>query len=269
MAMKRNFCLAFVMLYLLAGCEEEIDRPIDASETGLLVVDGMLTNERKNHLVKLRITHSDQNEIAQAASGAVVRIQGGNEIYDLTEYPAASGNYYTPEFRAVTNQKYALVIQYGDKQFTAVDEAVPVEPLEALRYKKANSGYSFVFNPSGQDANYVDHYLTWKHTDQCETGEDCESNVVFYDLKTIDVNEIFKPDEELFTFPLHTIVVRRKFSVSAAYKDFLRSLLSETRWRGGLFDVQRADLSTNLKGGAVGFFAVSTVVSDTTVIRQP
>jgi hypothetical protein len=45
-------------------------------------------------------------------------------------------------------------------------------------------------------------------------------------------------------------------------------MLSETEWRGGVFDVQRDNVSTNLSEGAVGFFAVATVVADTTVIAE-
>jgi hypothetical protein len=95
----------------------------------------------------------------------------------------------------------------------------------------------------------------------------CDSRVVFYDLKTVDVHEAFKPDQEVVYFPRNSIVIRRKYSVSPRYKGFLRSMLSETRWRGGAFDVQRENVSTNLSAGAVGFFAVCSVVADTTVVQ--
>lgn len=62
-------------------------------------------------------------------------------------------------------------------------------------------------------------------------------------------------------------VIRRKYSVSAAYRNFLRSMLSETEWRGGIFDVDRANTATNLSAGATGFFAVTTVVADTTTVQ--
>jgi hypothetical protein len=45
-------------------------------------------------------------------------------------------------------------------------------------------------------------------------------------------------------------------------------VLSETEWRGGAFDVQRENVPTNLSKGAIGFFAVSTVLSDTTIITE-
>ena len=64
------------------------------------------------------------------------------------------------------------------------------------------------------------------------------------------------------------MISRKKFSASPAYKAFLRGVLSETEWRGGVFDVERANAPTNLSEGAIGFFAVSTVVSDTTVVLE-
>jgi hypothetical protein len=78
---------------------------------------------------------------------------------------------------------------------------------------------------------------------------------------------MYKPDKEIFQFPKGTTVIRRKYSVSDAYRAFLRSMLSETEWRGGVFDVQRSNVTTNLSEGAVGFFAVCSVVADTTVVE--
>jgi hypothetical protein len=54
--------------------------------------------------------------------------------------------------------------------------------------------------------------------------------------------------------------------MNEAHAAFIRTLLSETEWRGGLFDVQPGNVQTNLSEGAVGYFAVSTVVGDSTII---
>ena len=54
--------------------------------------------------------------------------------------------------------------------------------------------------------------------------------------------------------------------MSSRYQEYLRSLLSETEWRGGVFDVEKANVKTNMSEGAIGFFAVTTVVSDTITV---
>lgn len=255
----------FVFLFL-AACEEKTDVPLSPEDTGLLAVEGVLTNERKNHLVKLSLPYRQMNGEPGPATGASVFI-ATDSVYALTEFPAGSGRYYTPEGRAVSGKTYTLVIQYNGKQYFAQDSPVPVQPLQELEYRQNSGGYSLILNQSGDDPYYIEHLITWRHTSACVPNESCEGIIFFYDLKTIDVNEIYKPDKAPFFFPRQTIVIRKKYSVSPAYRAFLRSMLSETEWRGGVFDVQRNNVTTNLSQGAVGFFAVCSVVSDTTVVK--
>lgn len=253
---------------LCLGCEESFHKALMSEDTGFLVVEGVLTNEKMKHLIKLTTPYLSQNEMPVPASGAVLQITDETNTYALTETPIGSGRYYTPEIRAVIGKTYTLLIQYGDKEYTAQDYAVPVEPLQALQYIKVDGGYNLTMATTGQTPNYIEHNISWTNTDACLTGSTCQGRVVFYDLKSVDVNEIYKPKKEDFTFPINTTIIRRKYSASPAYKAFLRSILSETEWRGGVFDVQHANATTNLSAGAVGFFAISTVVSDTTIITK-
>jgi hypothetical protein len=41
----------------------------------------------------------------------------------------------------------------------------------------------------------------------------------------------------------------------------------ETEWSGGLFDVQPGNVTTNLTNGALGYFAVCMIVSDTIYVN--
>ena len=255
-----------VLLVVFTACEEKIDLPLQTQNLNTIVVEGILTNEKINHKIRLSRPYGKQNEEPAPVSGAVVSITDGSSSVLLVESPVGSGEYYTPVVRAVFGRTYTLSIQFGGKVYVAQDSSVPVEPLSALDYRKVNELYTLNLNNSGQDANFIDHHISWSNTSTCTAGSPCDGRVVFYDLKTIDVNEIFKPRKEDFNFPANSIVIRRKYSVSPAYKAFLRSMLSETEWRGAVFDVQRADVTTNLSNGAIGFFAVSTVVSDTTVV---
>jgi len=268
MEMKiRNLLLIFFCV--LAACEERLDIPLLSEDKDLLAVEGVLTNENISHTITLTFPYQMMNSKAAPVSGAVVQILEGNSAtYTLTEAPAGSGQYVTPIFRAVFGTTYTLWIQYQGKEYFAQDSSVPVEPLTALDYYKVNDQYSLAFNESGQNASYIDHRIDWTTTADCLSGNTCEGRIVFYDLKTIDVNEIYKPGKTDFLFPVNSTIIRKKYSVSSAYRTFLRSMLSETEWRGGLFDVERANATTNLSTGAIGFFAVTTVVSDTTLVVE-
>lgn len=257
--------MRYTILYLLLctsliACEEATNFSLTTEDSNLVVVEGILTNENINHRIKLTRPYKTQNETPEAIAGAVVTLNDESASYILAELPAGSGEYYTPQMRAVTGRVYTLTIAYNEKEYTAQDSAVPVEALDAIQYKKAGDRYEFVFAPSGQDPNFIEYTIVENNT--------AAGRLVYYDLKTLDVNEIYKPDKEDFTFPAEAMVIRKKYSVSTTYRAFLRSMLSETEWRGGVFDVQRDNVSTNLSEGAVGFFAVSTVVADTAVITE-
>lgn len=263
--------MAFLLAMFFFSCnEEEIGKELKTVESDLLIVECVLTNEKKSHKIQLSHPYQQLNGEQAPASGAVVTIIDGDEnVFMATEIPAGSGEYFTVEMTAVFGKPYLLLVQYQGKEFFAWSGSVPVEPMDELQYDNAGEEL-YVLQPenSGENANYIDYYVTWKDTPFCNTSEVCEARLVHYDLKTIDVNSLFKPDKEDFIVPLGSIVIRRKYSLNSDYKNFLRAVLSETEWRGGAFDVQRENVPTNLSAGAAGYFAVSTVLSDTTVISE-
>jgi hypothetical protein len=259
----RYIILVFVMCLPLLACEESIDFPLKTTDTNLVVVEGILTNENINHRIKLTRPYRTQNETPEAVSGAVVTLKDENSTYILTESPVGSGEYYTPQMRAVTGRMYTLTIAYQGTAYTAHDSSVPVEELAPIQYGESNDIYWLEFS-DGNEPSFTEYTIDWSNTNNCNF--DCVARLIHYDLVTFDISEIYKPSQFPFSFHRGATVIRRKHSVSPAYRAFLRSMLSETEWRGGEFDIQRGNVSTNLSKGAVGFFAVSTVVADTTVI---
>lgn len=252
-----KFRTIILIAVMLTACEEVVDRPIVPGEKRM-VVEGVLTNERTVHKVKIGWSFTDADGSGQHISGAFVRIIEGTTVYPLTENPNAPGEYLTPEMRAVSGRDYILHINYEGKDYSAQDRSVSVEPLTPLQYREVSGGYTLTLDKTGQDPNYIRHAIAWK---------DGAGLVIFYDLKTVDVQEGTRPPKEDFVFPAGSLVVRRKFSVSPAYKSFLRGVLSETEWRGSAFDAERANAPTNLTNGAIGFFAVTTVTMDSTVVE--
>ena len=254
------------------SCEEELTWDTQSQNNDLLVVEALLTNEKMNHLVKLSHTNPESNGVWNPASGAGVAIFDGENVNGLLEFPAGSGLYFTDgNFRALFGKRYQLFVQYDGQTYTASDQSVPGEPFtgEEVYEEAGNDLYTLSFN-GGIDPSITRYILSWGQTEYCDFNppeELCAAKVVYYDLKTVDVNQQFRPEKEKIFFPEQSIIIRKKYSLSEPYRQFLRSMLSETEWRGGNFDVQRGNVFTNLSEGAVGFFAVSTVVTDTTIVQ--
>ena len=270
----------FLIIILTSSCEDTIDFNLQPENTNLLIVEGILTNQKINHRIKLTIPHQEINGDPEPATGAIVVIEEGNfngngdfqtlEVYNLTEDPSGSGEYFSEAFRAVFGRGYLLKIAYLGVPYFAFDASVPAEPLDSFDFELAGEdGQLFRLNlkDSGVEPNFINHEVSWENTPFCEVEELCKGKVVYYDLKTTDVSDLFNPDKTNFLFPVNSIVIRTKYSVNENFKNFLRSVLSETEWRGGLFDLQKANAPTNLSEGAIGYFAVSTVVSDTTIVN--
>ena len=259
-----SFCVSLI------SCEREIEWDIETQNTDILVVEALLTNEKTNHLVKLTHPNPTSNGGFNPASGATVAITDGETVTVLLEFPAGSGLYFTPaDFRALFGKRYTLFIQYDGRNYAASDQSTPGQPFgNEPVYIENDSGFYYLNYTGGSDPSMTRYFLNWSQTEYCASSDDpCLAKVVFYDLKTVDVNENFRPDKEIVVFPAGTSIIRKKYSLSEPYRQFLRSMLSETEWRGGYFDVQRGNVSTNLSEGAVGFFSVSTVVTDTTVVQ--
>jgi Domain of unknown function (DUF4249) len=265
--MAKKITISFLIIAMLAGCEEQFNWDLADKEADLVVVEAVLTNENKNHLIKLTKPYLDQNQSPKPINAAFVAVLTDTDTIIATETPSNSGLYYTEKMQAVVGKVYVLAIGYNGKIFYAFAGQPPGEPLEPLLKKEVSEGlYTLDFRETGDNANYIKYFLDWQSVGNCADSLDCQAKQIYYDLKNIDVNKQFKPTQERVDFPAGTVIIRRKFSVSPKYREYLRGMLSETSWRGGLFDSFPANAATNLSEGAVGFFAVSTVISDTTII---
>ena len=267
-----KYIILIVLSAFTLSCEEQIVWPLNNQTSDLIVVEGVLTNENKPHIIKLSKPYKEQNIVPEAVSGAIVTIkeEDNNNIktYTTTEFPLGSGLYLTDSLRAFSGKLYTLTIFYNNTTYEASDSPPSTEPMPAIDNNlKTDSTYVLNFNASGDNPNYIKHYLNWQGIEGCIIATECEAEIIFYDLKTIDIQQQFKPDQEIIEFPEGTMIIRKKYSVSNAYQEYLRGMLSETAWRGGIFDGYQANAATNLSEGAVGFFAVSTVVSDITIIK--
>ena len=142
-----------------------------------------------------------------------------------------------------------------------------IAPLEAIDIAPKDSLYRLVYHES-QDASMMEVYYDWSATPEyCTLYGYCDASEVYYTLDNIDAEKIFAPDRQIIPFPEKTRIIRRKYSLSAAHQEFLRALLLETEWRGGLFDAEQGNVPTNFSHGIRGWFGACMVETDTTLFK--
>ncbi|MBI4646784.1 MAG: DUF4249 domain-containing protein [Bacteroidia bacterium] len=264
-----NFRNLLVILFLCFSCEEETEWPLDNTYTDLIVVDGMLTNEIKEHEIKLTRPVTVLNGTPIPVSGADVTISENDTIYVLKEKPLGSGIYKTDSLMAVVGKTYRLKIIFEGMIYVASAYMIPVNPFSLLQYDTVSgttNQYKItyvcgIYDPT--DPAMYEVIIDWSNLPEYDSIDDkfCRTRLWYYSLSTIDVSQIFPPEKETITFPVGATITEMKYSITPEHEEYIRSLLLETQWHGGYFDAVPANIKTNLSEGAIGFFAVCTVTS--------
>jgi hypothetical protein len=268
-----------ILLFTLTSCEEVIDWDYSEDPPLVLVVDGKITDQQKAHEIRLTKPVAQLNEIPEPVSGAEVSIlfkQGNDTVSThLTESIDKPGSYFTENsFQGISFKYYALQIRYEDKEFQAIDrlkESIPSGPTNI--YQQADNGlYRANFNYgtfANSDAAIWYYNLDWSHVPDSVFAPNGtkKARLVYYSLPSIDVNGLFLSGYEDVLFPSGTKIILEKYSISEAYAEFLRTMLAETDWRGGVFDTYRANTFTNLSEGATGFFGACGYLADTIIVH--
>ncbi|MEP1095989.1 MAG: hypothetical protein ABJG78_12820 [Cyclobacteriaceae bacterium] len=263
--MRASLYIALIILVLL-GCEEISDQGLDITPESLLVVDGRLTNERIRQEVKLSLTFEDLNQEAPVVTDAFVLINDGVRNFVLTHDASRPGTYLTDTLQALFGKFYTLFINHEGNEYFAFATSAIGTSLSPLSIEELDSGkLKFIYNEAIPSITEVD--ITWQEVDAQGISVTQRKEAFFYTLDVLDITKTFAPDKEPLIFPKGAVVHRKKYSLTNEHQNFLRSFLSEVDWRGGGFDVAAGNVLTNLSEGAVGYFSVSMVDSDSTLVE--
>ena len=256
--------LYIVLIFITLSCEEAIDWDQQGEFTPRLVVDAMLTNKADYNYVKLSLPVSTSGEIPSPVSGAEVSFTINGVDFVIMEEDVSSPGYYLPveDVRGVVNKLYTLNISIAEYEFSARASMVPVVPLQDFSFYEdpLEAGYYRINFPGSNVASMIRYIAEYNDPD---TNELIETIFYHYNLSTVDVNQFFKPVKEILSFPANTTIIRNKYSLSPDHEKYIRSLLSETEWKGGWFDLMPGNLHTNLSTGGVGYFGASSLLVDT------
>jgi len=262
----KGFIYIALLILAIQGCEEASDQGLEIIPESLLVVDGRLTNERIRQEVKLSLTFEDLNLEAPAVTDAFILINDGVRNFVLTHDDSRPGTYLTDTLQALFGKFYTLFINHNGNEYFAFATAAIGTSLPPLTIEELDSGErKYLHNETIPSLTEV--AITWQEVDPQGIPMIQTKEAFFYTLDVLDITKTFAPDKEPLTFPRGAVVHRKKYSLSDQHQNFLRSFLSEVDWRGGGFDVAAGNVLTNLSEGAVGYFSVSMVDSDSTLVQ--
>jgi len=256
-----------IMTMLILSCERQTSWELQNSEK-FPVADCLLTNELKYQETRFYYSINSLNEDPVGIRDAKIELTDGDITVDFLPDPLEPGHYVSAvPFRASAGRIYQLTIAFESITDTARAEMTGVNPLGDPDIAPLDSLFRLVYHDSPQ-ASMTEIQYDWSAIPSyCEQYGSCQAEEVFYTLDNIDTAKEFAPERLIIPVPKGTDIIRRKYSLSDAHQQFIRAMLLETDWRGGLFDAEQGNVPTNFQHGIRGWFAVSAVVSDTTRFR--
>ena len=266
--MKR-YWIHIILIIILSACAKKADWDAPNDEYRYIVVEGIITNEYRVQYIYLHFSKANLNDVAVPVSDAEVIISNEDETYTLIEDPEEAGRYITDTVVVGRFSKnYSLIIYYQERFYSAQAYMVPGKAFAELAYKKNDDDdlYHIDYVASSfeaEDPAMWEIQIDWSSVPGYEDNdpETCREKLLFYTLPTLDVSQVFAPIVEQVYFPEGTKLLERRYSLTAEHAEYVRTLLLETSWQGGVFPSDPANVITNLSDGAIGFFGICAVNS--------
>ncbi len=276
-----KLCFIFIVFITLA-CQEIVDLEVETSAP-LLVVDGLITTERKQHEVRLGQTADYGLKEYPPATNAFVTISDENNTFQMSEI--SDGVYITDDSIAgEVGKVYTLRIAWSGNVYQAMDTLPEVTDFEPIFFGEGfpNEDFEFRRHQFGfSEANRWEQWVTRTEPlpgnvnpsslgQQIGVSFDIDNGYVFnwFTHPKIEVSGVFQFEEtHFYGFRGGNRVAQRKFSLSDQHYAFWRTVFLETEWRGSLFDTEPTNVITNVSNGAVGFFGASAVIEKTWMLN--
>lgn len=270
--------LNIILVLALIGCRKKVDWELEKSDETIYSIDALFTNEDKYQSLTITTTNIDPNQIQSGVADALVMLTNYNDTIFFFPDIDSVGLYVSEfEFPADDTGEYVLDLFIDTHYFKAVSYAADVAGFQRMNYFQitdtsilnnslSDTLYTYQriapnYTPYGEQAMFYT-YFDWSHLPEY-ANESYENTHAFSKEYTLNTYDISQEDvtnlPKRFTFPKGTRITQQKYSVNEEHAAFLRTLMAETEWHGGTFDIAKNNLYTNFDGGAVGFFAVCKV----------
>jgi hypothetical protein len=270
--------LRIITLYLLlysitSSCTEQVDieKYIKSQPTNTLVIEGLITDELKQHTVKLtRSGKALPDSPYEVVSEAEVTITDGTTIFILNELKDQPGVYQTDSLRGEVGKHYTLLVEINNATFEATDEMVPVLPFgqsEGIRLASNQPPKGYIQSPLIVFGSDAPNMITTR-IDNPDPGAKY-TQLDYYTFPGVDPDNILpKSVEATLSYNHGTQLTQLKYSLSREYYLFLRALLLETEYKGGVFGSVRSNVPTNVSNGGYGFFGAAAVIKRTGTVDE-
>lgn len=267
----RYFLFFMILLLPLASCEKIIDVDLNSAEPKY-VIEGIVPDKDLPITVKITMTKDfDEDNNFPGVENAVVKISdsnGGTVTLDYTD----SGVYMTTEMQGAYGVTYTLSVDIAGTHF-ASESTMPF-PVSVdsiyLRLKKAPFTGDTIYTTvlEYQDPPEVDNYFRYKmwinsmkrkqiyvDSDKYNNGKYVKVGFEYY-ADDDDKDSPKLNDGDVITMEMHCV------------DENVHQYFSELEWIISGMSSSLANPTSNITGGALGYFSAQTNWSGSIVVKK-
>ncbi len=287
--MKNQYKFIAIGLILgLSACEKVVQLNVPNADPQV-VINGTLSNQPEKWQINLSLSqpYFDQSGIA-FVDDAKVYIEDNLGVIDTLEYDT-DGKYISKTIKQCEIGKtYTLRVEHGSQTYTAVEKCYYQDTIDFIQsyYLPERNGFIpvgyYVFEKANEYEPDGDYYV-WNiyrngilMTDSIGYLYDSDEfrETGFYNI-SIDPNDPLKDiDRGVFprpfpwSFEKGDSVTVEQLRVSKGYYDFLSEFATQQQRSGTPFDPPPLNPTSNIQGGAYGFFKVVNVSSKSIIVTE-
>ncbi len=264
---------------MFTACSEVVELDLNDTEP-VVIIEGTVTNQMKNHYVKVsRSIDFYSDGTSKGVTNAIVSVSDGTTTFDYVHNPTDKeenvGIYFsTNPFSGESGKKYTLNVSVDGANYSAEDNLYPVTAIDSLEViinedefddpEKENYFYEILFY--AKEPQETEDFYLFKFYRNDTLVLDSPTDIYFSndDLLAEEINGI--PTASFYK--VGDIGKVEMYSISNAGFIYYNDLINLLQNDGGMFGSPPVNPRTNVKGGALGFFQTSSVVSETIKIEE-
>jgi uncharacterized protein DUF4249 len=254
--------LLFLLLFTSAvvGCKKVIDVKLKAAGIQT-VINGEINNKPGPYKVTISktIDFTSDNHFP-AVSGAFVTIAGNGVTDTLSE--TTPGNYSTSTIKGKVGETYKLFVSIDGKSYTSISTMPPRVRLDSLSFvlgrKDAIYAVANFQDPPGEENYY--QFIEYINGEKLANGR---GNSVFSDRLSDGryISRVLYDDSS--DIRSGTTLTVQMNCVDKPVYEYLNELQQISGSGSGFSSQAPANPSSNISGGALGYFSANTVTSTT------
>ncbi|HMQ49695.1 MAG TPA: DUF4249 domain-containing protein [Saprospiraceae bacterium] len=261
----KNWFLLLATAAFLFSCEKTVTLDLKQSEEKL-VIEAQVTDQPGKQYVKIsKSVPFNGSGQTPRVSGAIVSMEDdqGNSY----EFEESSSGLYLPlvDFKGEVDREYTLTVSLDGQVYTASDRMHYVPPFDSLGVRldeaemqdpEEDNRYYEVLVYIKEPPATTDYYLAKFYRDDKELNDNGEWVFVYDDF-------LLGEEIDALPFPYYYAEGEKAtvemYSLSRSSYKYYLDILSNIDGDGGMFSGQPANIRSNIEGGAIGHFLVTSI----------